>query len=245
MNEAAAPVTVDFRIPGQWPHPRELIQRLPSGCRLTGESLILPDGTTVDFGAAPADSRFAGIFRSSCRQPATPEELATVAGYTVNVFLSGPGGSMQAARAMMRAGAAVVRAGGAGVFIDNSGLAHGGQHWLEMTEDGGPDALSFAFVSIIRGRKEVWTMGMHILGLRDIVMKPADAEVEEFGIIDVIRYLARNEKPVDDGHLLADLNGPHFQAFTQDSPGDLAGGPMHNPFGRLKLVNMRDIAEAN
>src|SRR5207247_4477239 len=139
----------------------------------------------------------------SCRQPATEEELATVAGYTVNVFLSGPGGSMQAVRTMMQAGAAIVRAGGAGVFIDNSGLAHGGQDWLAMTEDGGPDALSFAFVSMIRGRAEVWTLGMHVLGLRDIVMKRADVEQEGFDIVEVIRYVCRGDKPIDDGHVLA------------------------------------------
>jgi len=245
MNEPATPIKIVLRIPGQWSHPRELVQRLPAACCLTGEALILPDATQVEFGAIAADEQFAGIFRSSCRNPATEEELATVAGYTVNVFLSGPGGSMQAARTMMQAGAAVVRAGGAGVFIDNSALAHGGRAWLDMTEDGGPDALSFAFAAIIRGKTEVWTMGMHVLGLRDVVMKRAEAEVDGFDIVDVIRYLARSDKPVDDGHVLADLGGPRFQAFTEPSNPDLVGSPMHNPFGRLKLVSMRDIAEAN
>src|SRR5437870_146425 len=109
MNEPAAPVTVDLRIPGKWSHPRELIERLPAGFRLTPEALILPDATKIDFGAAAADDQFAQIFRSSCRQPPTHDELATVDGYKVNVFLSGPGGSMAAARRMMRAGAAMVR----------------------------------------------------------------------------------------------------------------------------------------
>ena len=61
----------------------------------------------------------------------------------------------------------------------------------------------------------------------------------------MIRYLARGDKPIADGHVLADLDGPRFQAFTQESPAELAGRPMHNPFGRLKLVSMRDIAETN
>jgi hypothetical protein len=245
MNEPTAPITVALRIPGKWSHPKELVERLPAGFRLSPDALILPDGTQVEFGAAPADKQFAQIFRSSCRTPATKEELATVDGYTVNVFLSGPGGSMQVARTMMQAGAAVVRAGGAGVFIDNSTLAHGGTNWLEMTEDGGPDALSFVFVAIVRGRTDVWTMGMHVLGLRDIVMKRADVEVKGFDIVKLIRYVARSEKPIDDGHVVADLDGPRFQAFTQESDKGLAGSPMHNPFGRLKLVSIRDIAETN
>src|SRR5438067_13097810 len=178
MNEPTAAVTVALRIPGTWSHPRELLERMPAEHRLTGDALILPDGTEVGFGAMPADDQFAGIFRSSCRQPPTDDELAAVDGYRVNVLLSGPGGSLEAARTMMRAGAAVVRAGGAGVFIDNSALAHGGRQWLELTEDGGPDALSFAFVAIVGGRADVWTMGLHVLGLRDIVMKRADADAD-------------------------------------------------------------------
>lgn len=146
---------------------------------------------------------------------------------------------------MMQAAAVMVRAGGAGVFIDNSALAHGGRHWLEMAEDGGADALSFAFVSIIRGKLEVWTMGMHVLGLRDIVMKRTDVEQHGFDIVDVIRYLARGDKPVGDGHVIADLDGPRFKTNFLDSDGKLTGSPMHNPFGRLKLVSLRDIAEKN
>lgn len=245
MNEAADTVTIALRIPGKWSHPNELIERLPAECRLTPEALILPDGAEFEFVAMKPDNQFAGIFRSSCRQPATADELATVDGYRVNVCLKGPGGSMESAHAIMQAAAVIIEAGGAGVFIDNCVLAHGGQNWLAMTEDGGPDALSFAFVAIVRGQAEIWTMGMHVLGLRDIVMRRDDVEKGDFDIVDVIRYLARGEKPVEDGHIIADLSGPRFQAFTQDSDTKLAGTPMHNPFGRLKLVSMRDIAEAN
>ena len=245
MNEAGAPVVIDLRIPGNWAHPRELIERLPEGCRLTGESLLLEDGTRAEFSAMDADGQFAEIFRSSCRRPPTEEEQAAVDSYAVNVILSGPGGSLESAHAMMRAAAAMVRAGAAGVFIDNSALAHGGQDWLEMTEDGSPDAISFAFVAILRGDSEVYTMGMHVLGLRDIVMKRADAEEEGFDITEVIRYLARGDKPVNNGHVLADLEGPRFQVIAQDAPSKHTPAAMLNPYGRFKLVNVKDIGEIN
>lgn len=245
MHNPALSVRIALRIPGTWSHPKELIERLPQGHRLTHESLFLPDGTEIEFGALTADDQFTHIFRTSCRNPPTEEEVATVEKYSVNVVLSGPGGSPQLAHRMMQAAAAIVRAGGAGVFIDNSTVAHGGQQWLELTEDGDPDALSFAYVAIVGGKTEAWTMGMHVLGLRDIVMKSADAQSDDFGIIDVIRYMAGSDKPVDDGHLLADLNGPRFQAFVTDSDDHPPGSPMHNPCGRLRLVNMGDIAQAN
>jgi hypothetical protein len=244
MSKSNAPIRVDLRIPGKWAHPKELVETLPAGCRLTPETLTLPDSTKVDFGAVKADGQFAQIFRNSCRQPATKDELATVDSYSANVLLSGPGGSMEAARKMMRAAAAIIRAGGAGVFIDNSALAHGGQNWLDMTDDGGPDALSFAFAAIIRSKTEIWTMGMHVLGLYDIVMKRSDVE-GGFDIVDVIRYFAESDNPVDDGHVIADLDGPRFQARAEASPKERAKTVMHNPFGRLRLVSIRDITEAN
>ena len=48
-------------------------------------------------------------------------------------------------------------------------------------------------------------MGMHVLGLRDVVMKRQDIEREGFDIVEVIRYLSRGDKPIGDGHVIADL----------------------------------------
>lgn len=245
MNEMDRMVRTTLRVPGNWAHPGELIECMPAGFRLTPEALILPDGTEIEFTPIPPDDQFAEIFKSSCRQPATNDELEIVNGYTVNVGLTGPGGSLKAALTMMQAGAAIVRAGGAGVFVDNSAVAHGGDRWIEMAEDGGPDALSFAFVGIVRGQQDVWTMGMHVMGLPDVLMRRADCDADEDAIIEVIRYLCRGDKPIADGHVLADEAGPRFQAVAASSDRFDIGSPMYNPFGRLKLVSVKDIAERN
>jgi hypothetical protein len=76
-------------------------------------------------------------------------------------------------------------------------------------------------------------------------MTRADIEVGGFDIVEVIRYVSNSDMPIDDGHVIADLSGPRFRASVQDSPAQLAGSPMHNPFGRLKLVNLKAIAENN
>lgn len=243
MRDEDTAVRTALRIPGNWSNPGELLARLPAGVRLTPDTLILPDGEEIEFAPMPPDDQFPQIFRSSCRRPAADGELKILDGYTVNVGLIGPGGSLKAALTMLQAGAAIVRAGGAGVFIDNSGVAHGGQAWIEMAEDGGPDALSFAFVGIVRGRQEVWTMGMNVMGMPDLVMRSSDAAPD--AIIEVVRYLASGEKPMGDGHVVADENGPRFQVVATSGDRFDAGSPMHNPFGRLKLVSVKDIAEAN
>jgi len=237
-------VIVDLRIPGVWGSPRELAEQMPAGYRLTPEGLEMPGGRIVECGVVKADGEFAAIFRSSCRRMPTEQERSTIDNYKVNFLLSAPGGSAEAAQTIMEAASAIIKAGGAGVFIDNCGLAHGGENWLYMTEDGSSDALSFAFVAIIRSEHEVWTMGMHVLGLRDLVMKRADVE-DGYDIVEVIRYVCAGDKPIDDGHIIADLSGPRFQAKAEPCQERFSSSPMHNPFGRLRLVSMKDIAETN
>lgn len=245
MTDPTNIVNITFRIPGAWASPGELLRGLPPGFRLSPEALRLPDGSQVEFAPLPPDEQFAGIFEASCRRPAAPDELGVVGRYTVNVVLTGPGGSLEAARRMMQAAAAIVQAGGAGVFIDNSALAHGGGDWCAMAEDGGSDALSFAFVAIVRGDHEVWTMGMHTLGFPEIAMRRIDADAHEHAIIDMIRYVCASPKPIGDGHVLADERGPRFHVVHErGSPRD-ADSPLHNPFGRWRLTSVREIAEGN
>ena len=245
MTDANSSVRIAFRIPGDWSHPGELLERIPDGFRLTPEVLVLPDGGEIEFIPMPPDDEFPQIFRSSCRRDATDEELAIVDRYTVNVGLAGPGGSLDSALTMVQAGAAIVQAGGAGVFIDNSGLAHGGRHWLELLDDGSPDALSFAFVSIVSGEREVWTMGMHVLGFPEIVMRRSDLEADAETIIEVLRYVCSESRPIGDGHMFVDENGPRYLVKATTNDEFPAGSPMHNPFGRLMLTSMKDIAEEN
>lgn len=243
LADAAPPITL--RIPGAWEHPGELLEGLPAGCRLTPENLILPDGTRIEFNPLPPDDQFAGIFASACRRPAAADEMAILARYSVIVGLTGPGGSPAAALAMMQAGAAIVRAGGAGVFIDNCALAHGGGDWVDMTEDGGSDAMSFALVGIVRGREEVFTMGMQTMGFPDLLMRRRDLDEECDTIIEIIRYVCEGEHPLDVGHLLADEEGPRFQIVGTVADEFEAESPMHNPRGRLRIVSMKDVAEGN
>lgn len=238
--------TITFRIPGAWSHPGELLERLPEGYQLTPDALILPDGTSIDFHPRPPDGQFPGIFQSACRGPLSRTELETLSNYTVNVILNGPGGSMESALTMMQAASAIIRAGAAGVFIDNSAMAHGGKPWLQMTEDGGPEAISFAFTALLRGDQDVYTMGMHTMGFPDLLMRRSDIDEQGETIIEIIRYICGSNRPVGVGHVLADDQGRvRFQIVSQTDDDSDPDSPMHNPFGRLKIVSAKDVAEGN
>ncbi len=246
MSGTNASTRITLRIPGDWEHPGQLIERLPPGCRLKPEALFLADGTEIEFNPLPPDDEFPQIFRTSCRRPPARDELAIAERYTVNVGLSGPGGSLDAARVMMRAGAAIVQAGGAGVFIDNSALAHGGGGWISMADDGGPEALSFAFVAVVQGKSEVYTMGMQVFGLPNLTMRRS--EVDRHGgdaLIDILRGLCRSGSPADVGHTFETGDGPRFRAVGRIEDEFPDESPFHNPLGQLRLASLRSIAEEN
>src|SRR5690348_15080124 len=105
MTETKPAVETMLRIPGRWRDPREVLDHLPDGYRIIDRSLVLPDGEEIELTLIPRDEQFGAIFRSACRRPATDDELAIVDRYIVSIALIGPGGSREAAQAMMRAGA--------------------------------------------------------------------------------------------------------------------------------------------
>ena len=144
---------------------------------------------------------------------------------------------------MMEAASAIIQAGGAGVFIDNSALAHSGQAWIEMASSGDTDALSFAYVSVIHGNPNIWTMGMHMLGLPDIEMDQDYGRGDD--VIEIMRYLCASKKPFGDGHFVADENGPRLHVFAKDDQRSKPNSPMFNPHGRHLLKSARRIAEEN
>jgi hypothetical protein len=240
-----SPVSITFRIPGIWSDPGELFERLPPDYRLTDKGMVLPDGSSIEAWPVPPDDQFSKVFLSVCRQPPTPEELDTINRYTANIILVGEGGSGRLAHRMMRAATAILEAGGAGVFIDNSALSHGGSYWRHLTEDGSSDAISFAFVSIVQGKNSIKTTGMHVLGYPELELASDGDPAHKESLISVIRYISSGEKPVGHGHLIVDENGFSFCATRSASDRFRPGNPMHNPFGQLKLIPTKEIAEGN
>ena len=218
MTNTDKQLSVTLRIPAPWSHPSDLFKRLPDGFRLTEKFLMLPDDRRVEIEFAQPDDQFADVFRSACRSTPTQDEIKTIENYAANCLLTGHfdfatiDDHLDAARLMMQAGAAIVRAGGGGVFIDNGAVSHGGQQWIAMTEDGGVDAMSFAFAAVVGGKTETWTMGMHVLGKPDIAMRSVDISEDGSEIIEMIQYLCVSDRPIADGHILADEQGPRFKA---------------------------------
>ena len=128
---------IDLRVPGPWRSPQEFAERLAAhggGYRLDGEHILHEaSGARFDWGVTPHDDEIHEIFAQDGRLG--DEEIDRVASHAVKVHVSGPGGSAEAARAVMNAATALVKAGGYGVMVDNSGNTHGVDDWLALAGD--------------------------------------------------------------------------------------------------------------
>jgi hypothetical protein len=86
-------------------------------------------------------------------------------------------------------------------------------------------------------------------------LEPAGGQDEVFGEVSflhvesgtdlIVSYAITGDNPVADNHILTDLNGPWFRCCAEDGDPRMIGSPMHNPFGRLRLVKLRQIASTN
>ncbi len=244
MNNTDHIPEITLRIPGDWEQPGELLERLPPGYRMTSAELVLPDGTQLAFSPLYPDEQFPDIFASSCRRPLEDITKQRLARYTVNVGLTGPGGSMQAALTMMQAASVIVEAGGLGVFIDNCALSHTGEDWIKMTEDGGPDAISFAYTSIVEGDGTFYTMGMQVMGFPNLQMQSAGDRKDADALVEIIRAVCGGA-PVEVGHVFIEEDGKQFVIAEQIEDEFDSQSPMHNPYGCYRLVNVDRVAENN
>jgi hypothetical protein len=213
-NTARTSIEVTMRIPGMWEHPGELVEGLPKGYRLTPEELILPDGARFEFNPVAADEDFPAIFAGSCPKLPTPREREQIENYKVNACLTGPGGSLQAARQLMVAAAAFVHAGAAGVFVDQSGISHGATDWLALTRDRDDGGVYWAFVTACRAEKELYSIGMQILGYRDAVIpRTANDEFDLRTLHSFLGFSYASGVRINDGDLVGDPVLPTFRAY--------------------------------
>lgn len=238
-------IEIAMRIPGPWADEKMLVQAISSDCKLSGNSLVLANGSQVQLYVRPRDSQFADVFKTSCRRKPSGQELERVQNYRLQVCLVGSGGSMESAAAMMRSALPFLKAGGAGVFVDNSALSFGASHWSEMAEFCDADALTFSLVNIIRGNQDIYTVGMHVLGQPDLIMPIKSAGDEGSLIIDLMLKIATSGRTIEDGGQIELPNGQAFRVRKIPDEDFQAGLPMHNPWGRLQLSSDRNQRSAH
>ena len=236
-NYEARGIEVTLRIPGTWSRPEEFYEGLPRGCRSTAEGLVFDDGSQFELHVLPADEEFPGIFAGSCAKLPTESERSAIEDYKVNICLTGTGGSIEAAKRLMAGAAAVLAAGGAGVFVDNSGIAHGATDWLTLFDSADDGGVYWAFVMAVQSEEEVYSLGMHVLGFRDAVIpSTGNQEYDSRTLHSFLGYTAFSGATLRDGEIVGDTILPTFRVHSQSDDRVEPDAPMFNPYGRWRLV---------
>jgi hypothetical protein len=94
-----------------------------------------PSGRRFSLSAVERDDEIVRPFADSGR--VTAGEVNALRKHQVKVFISGPGGSIEAARTFLAIGAAFIRAGALAVMVDNCGNCHCPRDWMDLASDEG------------------------------------------------------------------------------------------------------------
>jgi hypothetical protein len=233
---------IDLRIPGPWTSPRHLVDAIARAKvdYEPGDGVLTHAKTGARFAlvASEPDDQIADVFAGGGR--ITRREVQVIRSHKVKLHVSTPGGSVDAARAVMNAASALLRAGGHGVMVDNSGATHAPRDWFDLARDpGDPGGLYWAFVVVTADGEEAYSAGMHCLGLRDaeIPVRAAGGDREAAGFVlhNFLGYTLQSGIPVLDGDRLGDEQTALFRALAHPCARFGPGTPFYNPYGVWRL----------
>lgn len=237
MKKSIPEITLTFAIP--YSSPEELAEALPDGVTLSARGITMPDGRRYGLSARPQDGEFAQIVRGGSTRPPTNGEMQAMRDAPILLGLYGPGGSDDAAAAMLQIGNMLCEAGASGVLNHNSGLGHGASEWRKLAADADDGGLHWALVATNRcgnlskmftdGFDEepsdhfhgsgVFTSGMHCLGHRDVVVPTlGDDEGDWFAANNFCGYLEHSGRIPVDGDVLTAMVAPSDPEDASEYP---------------------------
>jgi hypothetical protein len=233
-----------LRIPGPWKTPGQLQAALAK----TGKDFIVPTtepgedpyllhqptGQRFAIWAMDRDDEIVPLFADSGRLSSA--EIRALRGHQVKVFVTGPGGSHDAARMFLAIGQAFVKAGAVGIMVDNSGNCHTPRDWLDLSGDKGMGGMYWAFVSVTVSPDEVFSAGMHCLGFRDAELPdPVDPKAAGMNMHEFLGYSYQSGIPILDGDPIGGPDGPEFILHHMECTRFPKDMPWHNPYGVWRL----------
>jgi hypothetical protein len=240
MGEGQAYPEAVICIPGTWKNRSELVERVArdSGGYLFMGMLLMEMETrhTFELHFEDAHPRMATAFNAAGPHWRGSEEMSRIASHSSVVYLIGHGGSRTNAEALMGAAAALIKAGGLGVKIESTGLAHSPSAWQGLVDTRHLLTAYRAYVICLTGREQVYSCGMHNLGLREAIV---DAAVDD-DALDLIRrftyYLFSESPTIQNRQTFALAPGaPVYRIFEDDGIQYEDGSLFQNPYGAWRL----------
>jgi hypothetical protein len=181
------------------------------------------------------DPDLAADFAKAGPHWAATEAMADIEDHASVAYLVGPGGSREAAEAMMRAGAALIDSGGLGVKVDSTGIAHAPAYWIDMCEQLDQLTAHRALVVYVAGA-DVYSCGMHNFGLPEAITSARDKTQAADMLRFFTRYLLEYAPELADGHTFSVSEGKPVYRVEKVAAIDYGEGSLfNNPYGAWRL----------
>jgi hypothetical protein len=242
-TDATRTAQIELRLPSPWGSSEELadaLKKSDAGYRFDDGWMVREsDGWRCAVGGSAHDDEIADIFAYDGRL--SKAEVKAVASHRSKVHLSGAGGSVKAARAMVDAATALVKLGAHGVMVDNSAATHSPTDWMSLVNDQQSGGMYWIFTVLSGGEDEVWTAGQHCLGLRDAEMPhPPGDEFAYLLVHNFLGYIYASGRTVHDGDVIDGPAGTIYRATQHPCtrvPPDTA---FFNPYGIWRLDRVEE-----
>jgi hypothetical protein len=208
-----------------------------------GEISLLhqPSGRRFALSVMERDNEITELFAGTGRMKS--HELRALEKHQVKIFVTGPGGSHEAARTFLAIGKSFIKAGALGVMVDNSGNCHGPRDWLDLAGDKRMGGMYWAFVSVTASEEDVFSAGMHCLGFRDAeLLDPTDPKVSGMMLHEFLGYTYQSGVTITDGDPIGGPDGPEFTLHHVECTRFPKDSPWHNPYGVWRLKKFEDEA---
>lgn len=243
MSQAQANPQAVICIPGEWKDLGQLMERMTEArddYLFTGRMLhALQTQDIFELRLENADPYMLPAFRIAGRHWANTKDMGRIARHGSIAYLIGEGGSRKNAEALMAATAAVVKAGGLGVKIESSGVAHSPSVWLDLTANCHLFSAYRAFVVSVGG-DDVYSCGMHNLGLRDAIV---DASLDDNApeLIRAFTWYLFTESPIIEGGqtFCVEPDAPVYRIHEDEGVSYENGSLFANPYGTWRLIRDR------
>jgi hypothetical protein len=230
-------------IPGPWRTPEQFAEALAGkgGYLMEGNAIThVATRRSIPIGVQLHDEELPRIFQLAGQDRIPRKEIAALKEHVCVITMRGYGGSVPAAREMLKATSAVMRAGGRAVKVDSAGIAHSREDWFKLANDPQPGGLYWAFVATVGNERETYTCGMHNLGLRDAITDVALPPKERwFHLNNFNGYVYQANPTLGNGDLLGDEQQAAFRVWQEPCTLHPPDTLYHNPYGmwRLRAAN--------
>jgi Domain of unknown function (DUF4261) len=235
-------------VPGRWATHSDLVKAIArdSGGYIFAGMIIMDVATQVGWQAEvyPPDPNLLEAFTYAGLGRLDQETLDAIAGHTFMFYVVGEGGSLEAARGIMRVVCGLLRAGGIAVKVESAGLAHRAEVWQQLAGEAETSdaALYHAYVTRI-GQNDTglfYTCGMHNLGLRDVVVQDALPPREAAALLQTFALYTLLERPLlESGHTFSvDPHAPRYRVLAEPCELYTEDELFFNPFGVWRLSRL-------